>query len=327
MTSLQRTKNSYSEPKLYNSMGSLIKDYRHWRRISQEKISSLVGVSVRQLQNWEAGCRRARIENLHDLAEATGIPMQVFVALNADQPLWYSMQKRHFAYSSLEAHCVHHELFRYPNKSSNEIILKSECISTNKHISIILSCHSDLYCMPESLQADVIKKASMILPDLNRITFDSWGHYVGHSIWLPLKTNDYKQLRQLNSIENHLTPDRICDIIALDEGTFFNYSSYSASLNMAHCQIMNVGRNLAEIKHKSKYLIAANSFTEEVHELLSNMDMKVFRSYESVNSEVCNKLYEVKLDLLMRPKGPWQWLVEEVAKSRKKLSKISVIKE
>ncbi|MBU3950109.1 MAG: helix-turn-helix domain-containing protein [Proteobacteria bacterium] len=311
MAALQGTKISYRKPKLYNSLGSLIKEYRHWRELSQESISKLVGVSTRQLRNWEAGRRRVRIENLHDLAEVTGIPIQVCVALNAGQPLWYSIQKRRFAYSSVEAHCLHNELFRYPEKSSDEITLKSECISTDKHISMVLSCHNDLYCTPKPLRTDVIRKASMILPDLNHIIFDSWNHYVGHSIWLPLKTNDYKELQQQKSFESYLTPDKISNCVASREGAILNYSLYTASLNVSQCQIMNAGRYLAKVEQKERYLVAAYSAMEEAHELLSNMDMKVVGSYKHTNSEVCNKLYEVKLDVLMRSNGPWKWLVEK----------------
>ncbi|MBU3949534.1 MAG: helix-turn-helix domain-containing protein [Proteobacteria bacterium] len=320
MPTLQGTKISYSKPKIYKSLGSLIKDYRQWRELSQETIARLVGVSARQLRNWEADRRRARIENLHDLAEVTGIPMQVFVALNADQPLWYSMQERRFAYSSVEAHSLHRELFRYPEKSGDEILLKSEPISKNKHMSMVLSCHQDIYCTLKPLRSDVVQKASMILPDLNRIIFDSWGHYAGHSIWLPLKIDDYNQLKQEASFESYLTPDKISDVIALGEGIFLDYSSYLSSLDVAQFKIMNSVRYFANLKQNANYLLAVYTAMEELNELLSNMGMEAIRSYENMNSEVCNKLYEVGLDVMLKPDGPWKWLVEKIRKKQEMAS-------
>ncbi|MBU3946632.1 MAG: helix-turn-helix domain-containing protein, partial [Proteobacteria bacterium] len=39
----------------YKSLGQLIKDYRQWRKISQDEFAELIKVSVRQLRRWEAG--------------------------------------------------------------------------------------------------------------------------------------------------------------------------------------------------------------------------------------------------------------------------------
>ncbi|MGB5156463.1 MAG: helix-turn-helix domain-containing protein [Desulfobacterales bacterium] len=311
MAYLRGTKISYSDTKLYESLGSLIKDYRQWRNLSQETLSGLIGVSVRQLRNWEANRRRARIENLHDLSEVTGIPMQVCVALNADQALWYSLQKRRFAYSSLEAQSLHHDLFKYPEKPGIDPTINCERISTDKHISMVLACHHDIYCTAKSLRRDVIEKASVILPDLNQIIFDSWGHYVGHSIWLPLTTEFYNQLKNQKTLEDYLTPERINNIFALSDGVLLYFSSYTASLNVSHYKLIHAARCFAEIKQKGRFLVANYSALPEENKLLSNMGMMVTGNYNTINSDSCNKLYEVELDALMRPNGPWNWLVEE----------------
>ncbi|MBU3950199.1 MAG: hypothetical protein KJ882_07170 [Proteobacteria bacterium] len=45
--------------------------------MSQDKFSELVGISLRESQNWEMGRCRACIKNLHNLSEASGIPRLV----------------------------------------------------------------------------------------------------------------------------------------------------------------------------------------------------------------------------------------------------------
>ncbi|MFH1026342.1 MAG: helix-turn-helix transcriptional regulator, partial [Nitrospirota bacterium] len=194
-----KTGNSISCDKmeLYKSLGSLIKDYRQWRKLSQETIAESIGISVRELGNWERNCCPARIDNLHDLSEVTGIPMQVCLALNADQPIWYSLQKRRFAYSSGEVtESVNDNLLSYNQQPDDGILIRNNRITTDRHINMILSCHGEIHGTSRPLGEDVIKTASMVLPELNRIIFDCWGHYVGHQVCLPIKKDTYEKIKQ-----------------------------------------------------------------------------------------------------------------------------------
>ncbi|MBA3035539.1 MAG: helix-turn-helix domain-containing protein [Desulfobacterium sp.] len=311
MVALRGTNSSYNNPKLYKSLGSLIKDYRQWRGLSQEYVSELIGVSVRQFRNWEANRRSVRMENLHDLSELTGIPMQVCVALNADQPLWYSLQKRWFAYSSVVAQSLPNELFKSTGKLYDDLTLTKEKITTDKQYKMVLSCHHDIYRTLKPLKRDVVEKASMIVPDLNFIIYDSWGHYVGHSIWLPIKKDVYAKLKKQESLENYLAVKSISDIITLKDGVFLFISSYISSLNVAYYKLIESVRSFAEVGNKERYLIAMYTAMTEVHELFSTIGMRIVGSYKQERSEVYNKLYEAELDFSMRPGGPWDWLLEE----------------
>jgi len=64
----------------------------------------------------------------------------------------------------------------------------------------------------------VIKKASAILPDLNLIAFDYWGHYVGHIVCLPIKRDIYGQIRRERAFEGYLTTENMSNIAAIHEG-------------------------------------------------------------------------------------------------------------
>ncbi len=298
-----------TDSKLYKSLGSLIHDYRLCYKLSQEKISELIGISVRQLRNWETDCRRARIENLHDLSEATGIPMQVCVALNADQPIWYSLQKRRFAYSSIEAQSYSNELYRFHEELGDRFIVSAERISKDKQIEMILSYHQEVYHTVKPLRKDVVEMAVTILPDLNHIIFDSWGHYVGHIIFLPLRFDVYEKIKMQKDLERYLAYDKISDIVALSEGVFFCYSSYAANINASHQNIVSIARYFAKIKQKERYLVSAYSPIEEAHKLFEKLGMRLAIDYNGTGSEIYCKLYENKLDALMEPTQPlWNLL-------------------
>ncbi len=323
--------NSSSDIKLYESLGSLIRNYRQCYKLSQEKFSEFIGISIRELRNWETGRCRARMENLHDLSELTGIPMQVCVALTADQPIWYSLQTRHFSYSFIEAQSLHHELFRYPERPGSDPTIKCESISTDKQINMVLSCHSDIYGTVKPLQKDVIKKASAILPDLNQIVFDSWGHYVGHTIWLPLNKDTYYQLKKQKSLDTYFITDRISNIISSKEGWMLLFSLYVASLNVMHYKLVNDARFLAEMDKNGKYMVAIYSAMTEADELTKNMGLNIAGIYKQEKSQRYNKLYESKLNILMSHNGPWSWLVKELKKGIKddslKIQRVNKIKK
>lgn len=302
---------NYGDFKLFKSIGPLIKDYRRLHTLSQETLAAGIHISVRQLQRWERDQRPILIENLHDLSEATGIPMHVCVALNADQPIWYSLEQRRFAYSAIEAQFLFHELFRHRQQANAGDVLKIDRITTDKHISLILACHRDIYGTEESLRRDVIKTACRILPDLNRIAFDSWGHYVGHNICLPIKLDVYRELTQQKVLEDYLTADKISDIVSLHEGCFFYYSSFAPSLDVVHQIFVDLTGCLNKIEDKENYLVAVHTALVEAKKFFNHLGMRIVEGYARGQDKAQPKMYEMELDALMRPLGPCGWILEK----------------
>ncbi|MFH2044676.1 MAG: helix-turn-helix domain-containing protein [Pseudomonadota bacterium] len=310
--SLQRNELSSEKVILFKSLGSLSKAYRQWRKMSQEVFAESIKISVRELQNWEANRRRAQIENLHDIAEFTGIPMQVLIALNADQPVWYSVRKRLFMYSSIEeAQFSSHELFRHRETSGDNNLLKKVSITKDKHIEMILSCHQDLYGSKKPLESSIIKAAISIVPNLSNMIFDSWNHLVGHQICLPIKMEVYQALKKQKTIENYLTREMISDITTLDEGVFFYYSTFGANLSAASRLIIVGARSLSEIKQKDGYLIASHTITKEAATVQENAGMKFVGNYECMLDNLHSTIYEIGLKFYLRPNGPVGWIIDQ----------------
>ena len=312
MNPLQGTKFSPHNTVLYESLGTLIKDYRQWRKLSQERLAELIRVGVRELRNWEAGHRRAGTENLHDIAEVTGIPMQVCVALNANQPIWYSLRKRMFMYSSMEeAQFSSPEFFRQHEIPGDDTLLKKVIITKDKHLDLILSCHRDLYGSQELLRQDVIKAATSIIPDYNNIFFDSWGHYVGHQVCLPLKMEVYQALKREKTIENYLTGAMVSDIIDLGRGVFFYYSTFAANISISSRLTLDGLQTLSQIKQKERYLLASHTVTKESAITQEILGMKLVTGYRQLHEEVCPVIYEVTLDFHLRPNEPVRWMTKQ----------------
>ncbi|MFH2044244.1 MAG: helix-turn-helix domain-containing protein [Pseudomonadota bacterium] len=314
MASIQGTNISSDNTKLYRSLGSLIKEYRKWRKMSQEKFSESIQISVRELQNWESDRRSPRIENLHDLSEMTGLPMQALIALNADQPVWYSLGKRFFKYSLIEEdQFLSRELLRYQNKSADDFLVKYIPITTDRQINMILSCHRDIYGTERPLPKDVIKKAARFLPNLNNTIIDCWGHYVGHQICLPIKADIYKDIIKSKCIENYLSLRSINDIISMDAGVLFYYSVHSACVSVGRRLVIDSAQSLSEIKQKENFLLATHTATKEAKTIQSNIGMRFVRDYAHRLNETNPVIYEQNLDVHIKLRKPYVWMIEHIS--------------
>lgn len=288
----------------YKTLGLLIKDYRQWQKLSQDEFAELIKVSVRQLRRWEAGLSHASIENLQDIAKATGIPMEACIALNADNPLWYSLEKRRFAYSLIEVDLIRvNDLLKGHRQSDKGIPIKNEEIITDKHIDMILSYHRDSYGTKKPLSKNVFMKAIRILPDMNLIIFDQWGLMVGYVVCLPMRMDMYKELIRQKILEDYLVTEKISDISGLHEGVFFHYSIFSASLSVAYPMIVNNLRYLSKMKQKEGYIAAFHTATVKGKEFFCDLGMRTVWNAGNggeILSDSVPSILEIELDILIK---------------------------
>lgn len=287
----------------YDSLGALIKAYRQWRGLSQDTFADSIRVSVRQLRRWEAGLSHAGLENLQDISEVTGIPLEACIALNAGQALWYSLSKRRYAYTMIEADLVRvRDLFKSPGHFDEGLVLRNERISTNHHIFLILACHRDTYGAEKPLETSVIEKACKILPDLNCIIFDQWNHYVGHILCLPLSSDTYRDLMTQKSLEAKLAAGNVSDIAAAKNGVFFHYSIFSASLSVGYAMIVANMHHLSTVETKENFLASFHVATRKGKEFFDDLQMRTVWQAAIVADrppETAPEVKEIELDILM----------------------------
>lgn len=96
--------------------------------------------------------------------------------------------------------------------------------------------------------------------------------------------------------------------------------------------VTEAAKYYTKIEHKERYLVALLTPVQETKKLLNNLSMRKVGEYERVHVGTYPKLYEIELDLLIEPLGPWGWLVTEeherannltVEAKKKELSSIS----
>ncbi len=294
---------SYNNYQRYKSLGQLIKDYRQWRKQSQEEFADSINVSVRQLRRWEAGLSHASVENLHDIANATGIPMETCITLNFNVPLWYSLQEKRVAHTFIEANLIRtNDLLKNRKYFDREIPVMNDQIITDKHIDMIISYHHDTYCIKKPLGKDVYTKAINILPDLNRITFDNWGLLVGYVVCLPMKLDEYLELKTCRFLEDYLTKEKIIDVLSLNEGVFLSYSIFASSLSVAYPMIINNLRYLSTIKNKKRFLVAFHTNNARGKEYFNDLGMKTAwkaSNKDDANFNITQEILDIKLDILI----------------------------
>ena len=179
---------------LFETFESLLRAWRKYKNVSQAELADKINVSERELRRWECGTHKANIENLSDIAEATGIPMPVLVALNAQQPIYYSVKERRYTFSFIETNgYIRTELLK--NVKNNNTLGAFTPIKTLKQINNIIEYNDELYNNSNPLDASIIALAVKLLPDLNFSIKDSFGHYAGHFVTIPIKDSCYAKLR------------------------------------------------------------------------------------------------------------------------------------
>lgn len=307
---------------LYKSLGSLIKEYRRSHKISQEVLAKSVGISSRQLQRWENNRHRAHMDNLHDLSEVTGIPMPVCLALNADQPIWYSLRERRFAYSAIElAHSRIESFLEFREESSLGEVDRYEPITSDKHIDLILSSHADIYGAENVVGRSVIKKANLLLPDLNYIAFDGWGHYIGHVVCLPLSWEIYERIKEGKNWEDTVTLEKIKNLTSFPGGAFFFYSAFVTSASVGYAQLLRSIWPLTQVEHKERYTAVYNIATRDVAAFFHNFGARRLTGGDHENTKInfTPAVYEIELGVMLErleASGSLRWIREEHGRRR-----------
>ncbi|MBI4688973.1 MAG: helix-turn-helix transcriptional regulator [Nitrospirae bacterium] len=72
-------------------IGEKIKKLRRERRISQEELAEILGVTYQQVQRYENGTNRLNVENIQAVAAALSVPVTYF--FNLDTPLMLAEER------------------------------------------------------------------------------------------------------------------------------------------------------------------------------------------------------------------------------------------
>ncbi len=70
-----------------NDIGSIIKSLRKAAGISQARLAEKIGVSYQQVQKYESGKSKLKIDRLQQIADAFQVPILAFLDINVASTL------------------------------------------------------------------------------------------------------------------------------------------------------------------------------------------------------------------------------------------------
>ena len=253
----------------FDNLGDLLRAWRKSFNLSQESLAEKIGVSSRELRRWEASGEKQTIpghENLEDLAEATGIPLGVILSLAARLPIpvFYTLRKRRYSYSPGAVDIPFTDSFTLHNEepSAQNPIGRVSPIQSDAEATRILEYDHGIYPTDNGLKKSVILKAAEILPQFNLFVTDTWGHYAGHLVILPVSESAYSMLTTRKMEEGDI---EMRDLRHQDqEFSLYAYSLYACRSAIAHLIFRHVIRWSEEMLDRSgDHKIAGYSVTKD----------------------------------------------------------------
>jgi transcriptional regulator with XRE-family HTH domain len=258
--------------KKYSTLAELLIDYRAYRNLSQIDFAALLDVDVRTVLRWEKNESLIKLEKEKIFTEIFGIPHQVMRNLNTDMPIsvFYDIKRRVYSLSEIS------QMVESDSKYNAEVEINSErirLISRDSDFEFVTDIQkSDKNNRP--LKAEIIKKATNILPELNLIICDYSGFYAGHITILPLKYDIYAKIRNQEMDEGDLKLNDLTVSFTEKPLVFYFYSLYADSIDNAHYMI---NRILTHFKHKKyeDYVFTGISYRQPKTKLLTEFGLNI----------------------------------------------------
>ncbi len=287
---------------LFETFESLLRAWRNYRNVSQAELADKINVSERELRRWECGSHKANIENLSDIAEATGIPMPVLVSLNSQQPIYYSIKERRYTFSFIETHgYIRTELLKNV-KNNNNTLSALTPIKTLRQINNVIEYNNDLYNTSTPLDASIIDLARKLIPDLNFFIKDSFGHYAGHFVTIPLKDSCYEKFRYRIIKEGNIKSTDLISNFNDIPYTFFIYSIYYAHSSYGLILLAKAISALKSLNLPNGVRIAGYNVTSGTLDLCRRFGMQItFQSqdeYKALNTQIVPSMMETYIGKL-----------------------------
>jgi len=267
-----------------------------------EKLS----VEIKTYQRWERNEHPAKKDNLINISEHTGIPMKALIPLNFGQYIYYSLNKRRVAFDKLETQTSVHKLLLNPDgiPVDEGVTLRFETLNDRKYIQSIIEYDSSLFPSRKTLKRQTLLKASGVLPELNCIVLDQWGHHIGHVTCIPLSDEVFDRFRSRNIFEHQFHPEHVKHPLKLDKGILYFWSFYGASSFVIYNILYKTNSYLSALNTNHALSIANYSMSLEGHELCKKLGMKIIfedkEMFRQLKTETIPTLFEIPYQTLRK---------------------------
>ncbi|GAL65456.1 hypothetical protein [Jejuia pallidilutea] len=208
--------------KRYNSIGDLFLDYRAFYQLSQLNLASSLNVDLRTLQRWEKNETLIKSEKEETIVLETLMPYQLIHNLNAAVPIPTYYDFKINKYSLSEQTNALPKLSWY----KDQILVTTDNLRTIdfdydiKYIEKFIGWQKG---DNHYVNANLIKQAITLLPEINLVITGKSGYYAGHCIVLPLKQTTYLKLKQKEITNKDLRAEDLVNYRLEERPIFYRY--------------------------------------------------------------------------------------------------------
>jgi len=218
--------------KRYYAFSDLLIDYRKFYKLSQLDFANNIKVDLRTVQRWEKDLTLISSDKEEDFVLETLIPYQLVRNLNAKVPIptFYDFNIRKYSLDEFTNNLPKAEWFKEHINLKSKQLRPIDFDYDKKYLrKFIKKANKDSHILNE----DLLKRATVLLPELNNILTSESGFYSGHSIILPLKESAYQKLKNRTLQNKDLNESDLVNFRNLDKPIFYNYD-ISADCNYTY---------------------------------------------------------------------------------------------
>ena len=258
--------------KKYCSLSELLIDYRQIHNVSQLDLAALLDVDVRTVIRWEKNETLIKADKEKDVVVALNIPYQVIRNLNTEQaiPLYCDLEKRTYSHSALMIRADNAAWYKSDLPVEDDRIRSIHEDSDTAFVNEIQRMDHNL----KPVNAELIKEAARILPELNMVLLDQSDFYAGHIVILPLKLASYQKIRDREMGEGSLSLADLTFSLSEVPLVFYFYSIYADSLPNSYYLVNHMLAYFKENKFRH-YIFAGTTYRKPQVNYFKEMGLQI----------------------------------------------------
>ncbi len=257
----------------YNTLGELLISYRSYNKLTQFDFASKIDVDLRTVQRWEKNHTLIKPEKIKSIVLETLMPYQILNNLNAEVaiPTYYDFKTRKYSLDKRNKHLPRALWLK------DEIEIKTvnlRTIDLDIDLKYINQFMSSQMRKVGYYNADLIKAAVELVPELNFISNSKSGYYTGHCIILPLRVAIYEKLKNKELTNKDLRASDLTNYKLLEQPIFYEYDVYGDCNDTIFYLAAQYYRFFRDTKNKN-YICGGYTESEDVYSLDLELGMNI----------------------------------------------------
>lgn len=233
----------------------------------------MIDVDLRTVQRWEKNQTLIKPEKIKIIVLETLMPYQLLNNLNAEVaiPTYYNFKTRKYSLDKRNKHLPKALWLK------DEIEIKTVSLRTidlDTDLNYINQFMSSQMREVGHYNANLIKTAVELLPELNFIINSKSGYYAGHCIILPLKPDVYEKLKNKALTNRDIRASDLTNYRLLEKPVFYEYDVYGDCNDTIFYLAAHYYRFFRDIKNKN-YICGGYTESEDIYPLDLELGMHI----------------------------------------------------